>query len=350
MSGGVDSSVAAAKLVEAGHKVVGVTMKLWDFPPGTSGKVKGCCSLQDANDAKVVAAKLRIPHYTLNLKEDFHSWVIDDFLMEYHTGRTPNPCVRCNTYLKWGKLWETREKLGLEYIASGHYAIVRNIDGETGLFKSTNPEKDQSYALWGIPHRKLERTIFPLGEMSKPQVRHEAEKLGLQVAVKTESQEICFVPDDDYGKFLHEAGLQVNPGEILDLQGNIVGKHRGYIHYTIGQRKGLGGGFSQPVYVKRIDAARNRIYVAPKEEMPFHEITVDNVNWLTERIPEGEFEALVKVRYRDTGHTAHVVPVSKRKMNIHFDNGVEAPTPGQSAVLYIKDRVLAGGIIREVRD
>lgn len=348
MSGGVDSSVAAAKLVEAGFKVVGVTMKLWDNPPGAEKPARGCCSLQDADDAKSAADMLGFQHYTMNLRTDFERYIIDDFIREYRAGRTPNPCVKCNALVKWGMLWDKMNELKLDYIATGHYARTMKTGDGMGLFRSTNSLKDQSYALWGIDRHKLERTLFPLGEMSKEDVITDAVKMGLRVDSRAESQEICFVPNDDYGKFLNDAGLNVTEGEILDHTGKVVGTHRGYIHYTIGQRKGLGGGWRQPMYVKRIDPEENRIHIAPRGEVLFHKIEAGKANWLIQPIPRSEFPAVVKIRYRDPGGEAIVVPEGDDRMTIHFPQGAEAPTPGQSAVIYRNDRVLGGAIITMV--
>ena len=348
MSGGVDSSVAAAKLLESGFKVVGVTMKLWDNPPEVNYPARGCCSQQDVDDAKSVAEKLGFQHKTLNLGADFERNIIDDFIQEYRAGRTPNPCVRCNALIKWGFLWDMMRELSLNFIATGHYARTMRTDDGAGLFRSTNRLKDQSYALWGIHREKLEQTIFPLWEMSKDDVRAEAVKLGLQTAFRAESQEICFIPDDNYRKFLVNAGVNAGEGNILDLDGKVVGTHKGYIHYTIGQRKGLGGGWRQPMYVKRIDSEENRIYIAPKEEMSSHNIEVDKVNWLVHPIPQIEFRAVVKIRYRDPGGEAIVTPEGDCRMTIHFPQGVEAPTPGQSAVVYQGDRILGGGVIERI--
>jgi len=350
MSGGVDSSVAAAKLLESGFKVVGVTMKLWDNPPGVNYPARGCCSQQDVDDAKSVAKELGFQHQTLNLGTDFERYIIDDFIREYRAGRTPNPCVRCNALIKWGVLWDMMRKFGLNFIATGHYARTMRTDDGAGLFRSTNLRKDQSYALWGIHREKLEQTIFPLGEMSKDDVRAEAVKLGLQAASRAESQEICFIPDDDYRKFLVNAGVNAGEGDILDLDGKVVGIHKGYIHYTIGQRKGLGGGWLQPMYVKRIDPMENRLYVAPKEEMSSHNIEVDKVNWLVHPIPQKVVRAVVKIRYRDPGGEAIVAPQGDNRMTIHFPEGVEAPTSGQSAVVYQGDRILGGGVIERITE
>ncbi len=348
MSGGVDSSVAAALLAENCAMVVGVTMKLWDFLPEQQHPGKGCCSIEDAADAAAVAAKLGIPHYVLNLKDDFFKQIVEDFISEYRAGRTPNPCIRCNAFLKWGALWKKKEELGLDYLATGHYAQVIENGGEFGLYRAQNLRKDQSYALWGIPFHKLSNTLFPIGQLTKEEVRGKAEALGLRTAKKPESQEICFIPDNDYGSFLRGHGVKIERGEMVDAQGKVIGEHSGYCDYTIGQRKGLGGGAPYPLFVNQIDPLTNRIYVGPREEVIFRNITVSEVNWLISEPLASDFSATVKIRYNDPGKEASVKLLSLNRLSIEFVHGVEAPTAGQSAVVYLDDRVICGGIIQTV--
>jgi len=348
MSGGVDSSTAAAMLTETCSTVVGVTMKLWDFPPELQPPGRGCCSIEDAADAAAVAAKLGIAHYVLNLKDEFHAQIITDFISEYRAGRTPNPCIRCNSFLKWGALWKKKEELGLEYLATGHYAQIIEAGGEFGLYRAQNLRKDQSYALWGIPYQKLSRTLFPLGRLTKEEVRRKAEVLGLRTAKKPESQEICFIPDNDYGSFLRRQGVKIDKGEMVDGRGNVIGEHTGYCDYTIGQRKGLGGGAPYPLFVNQIDAQNNRIYVGPRAEVVFRKIAVSEVNWLAAEPLAVDFSATVKIRYNDPGREALVRPISREILSIDFARGVEAPTPGQSAVVYKDNRVICGGIIQSM--
>jgi tRNA-specific 2-thiouridylase len=344
MSGGVDSSVAAVKLLEAGYRVIGITMKLWDSQEGFSPG-RGCCSLDDARDAQAVAGKLGFPHYVLNLKDEFQKYVIDDFISEYRTGRTPNPCIRCNSFLKWGALWEKKRSLGVDFIATGHYAQILPTEDGVGLFRAKSSDKDQSYALWGISRNKLAHTLLPLGALEKAEVRKIAQNLGLRVADKAESQEICFIPDNDYSAFLHNIGIEIGEGEIVDEAGNIIGHHPGYHHYTIGQRKGLGGGFIAPMFVYMIDPQTNRIYVGEREKILFNIVYASNINWLISHPPDSEFTAIVKVRYRDAGREAVISLLSEKSLKAYFPQGVEAPTPGQSLVVYDKERVIAGGII-----
>lgn len=345
MSGGVDSSVAAALLLQQGYRVVGVTMKLWDYPPGITPSLRGCCSLDDTQDAASVASKLGIPHYTLNLKDEFRLQVIDNFIAEYKAGRTPNPCIRCNTFLKWGALFSKMQELNLDCIATGHYARVECENGEYRLLKSSIPRKDQSYALWGIPCDKLPRTVFPLGNLAKEEVRKIADSLGFKNADKPESQEICFIPDNDYGNFLTAQGVKSVEGDIIGPDGKIIGRHPGYIYYTLGQRKGLGGGAPYPLFVNRIDTIDNKVYAGPRQSVVFSTLKAVGVNWLTNEIPSGEFPAVVKIRYADPGRKAMVTPHGASEISCRFPDGVEAPTPGQSAVVYEEDRVLCGGII-----
>lgn len=351
MSGGVDSSFAAAVLMERGFDVVGVTMKLWDFSKGAIPPETRYRSMDNIRFASSVAAKLGFPHHSLDLKEIFNREVVQNLIGEYQAGRTPNPCVRCNRRLKWGELWRKKEEWGLDYIATGHYArVVVDEKGEAALYKAADETKDQSYALWAIPYEKLKYTILPLGEFSKSEVRKNAARLGLLNYNRAESQDICFIPDNDYPKFLADHGMDISSGEIVDVDGRIIGEHRGYIHYTIGQRKGLGGGFTQPMYVYKIDRMNNRIYIGPKEALKFNRITVSEMNWLVENPLDDKFNAKVKIRYRSPARPAIVFPGEGNNCEIEFPAGVEAPSPGQSAVIYQQDRVLGGGVIESIDD
>lgn len=335
MSGGVDSSAAAALLLKQGFRVVGATMNLMGLPPAIC-----------ARSAVLTAKKLGIEHHIIDLKDYFNRTVVEDFITEYRTGRTPNPCVRCNAQLKWGALWDKMEQLSLDFIATGHYAQVKSVDGYQGLFRAANTSKDQSYALWKISLRKLERTIFPLGAVKgKDEVCRIAKELDLPAAETSESQEICFIVDDDYVKFLQNKGVKSSPGDLVSSSGEVIGRHQGYINYTVGQRKGLGGGFDQPMYVHSIDSRRNRVHIGPRRTVISREITASEVNWLVKPIPGDSFEAEVKIRYKDPGRRALVIPSGGDNMNIRFPQGVEAAAPGQSAVVYVGDRLIAGGVI-----
>ena len=348
MSGGVDSSAAAAKLVQDGYEVVGATMKLWEAGEDHEPVTGGCCSVKDAHDARMVAAKLGFRHVTLDMRSKFQVSVIDDFIAEYRAGRTPNPCIRCNTFLKWDSLWEKKDQFGLEFIATGHYARILETEDGVGLFKAKHLRKDQSYALWGMPREKLAKTIFPLGEMEKKDVRKFTEESGLRISDKPESQEICFIPDNDYGKFLEKSGIPSPKGDIIDHEGRIIAEHNGIIHYTIGQRKGLGGGYSEPMYVNKIDPVNNTVHIGPRDRILFRKIEVEKVNWLVTDIPSSVFEGDVKIRYADKGVPAEVIPIDGSRVGIICQNGFSAPTPGQSAVIYIGDRLIGGGVISSI--
>lgn len=343
MSGGVDSSTAAVLLLEAGYRVEGATMLHWDYPDGSGSPDR------DIWDARAVAEKLGFRHHVIDLREQFRDEIVSYFINEYKSGRTPNPCVKCNVMIKWGAFWELKEKLDFQYIATGHYARVIATEDGVGLYRASVGRKDQSYALWRIPLYKLASTIFPLGEMDKENVRKLAENRGLPVASRNESQEICFIPGNDYCEFLKISGIEANLGEIVDHEGKIRGTHSGIVNYTIGQRKGLGGGYPEPMFVYKIDPQLNRIYIGPREKVIYHDIEIIDCNYLTKEPYNCSFEAVVKIRYADKGRKAIVEPVGDERMRIHFLEGAESPTPGQSAVIYMQDRVIAGGIIDKIK-
>jgi len=353
MSGGVDSSVAAALLHERGYQVIGVTMNLWDYDRvgGNINKDSGCCSIDTMDDARAVCHKLGVPHYMVNFREEFEAAVTNNFISEYMDGRTPNPCVRCNTYIKWGVLLQKAEELGASKLATGHYART-TFDEKSGRYflkQGKDGHKDQSYALWGIRQQGLERTFFPVGEFTKPEIRQIARNLGLRTAEKKESQEICFIPDNDYSRYLQmkrpELETQLQDGEILDQQDNLLGVHRGYPFYTIGQRKGVGIATGQPVYVTEIDAGNNRIKVGSNHDLLHSGLIAENVNWVSiESLKEGiGIEA--KVRYNAPGAPAWIQPTSKGNVEVKFKKPQRAVTPGQSVVFYQDDLVVGGGII-----
>ncbi len=354
MSGGVDSSVAALLLKERGYDCIGVTMKLWDYETagGNINNDSGCCSLDSINDARMVCAKLGIPHYVMNFSEEFHKEVIENFIKEYIDGRTPNPCVLCNTKIKWETLIEKALQLGADYIATGHYARLRFNEATRRfeLLRAVDSNKDQAYALWGIKQENLARTLFPLGDLSKPQIREIAEKHELRTAHKSESMEICFVPDNNYNRFLKDAvpGLaeKVREGELVDTEGNVIGKHKGYPFFTIGQRRGIGTGFGKPMYVVDIDSENNRVIIGEADKLFSKKLIAGSVNFISiaEADKEGT-EAVVKVRYRGEGFPAKVYPLDEGRVKIEFTEAQKAITPGQSAVFYDGERVLGGGII-----
>ena len=353
MSGGVDSSVAAILLQKQGFRVIGATMKLWDYEAvgGNINHQSGCCSLESFNDARMVCVSHDIPHYILNFSREFHSGVVEDFLDEYLAGRTPNPCVQCNTKIKWKTLVEKVSELGADYIATGHYARTRfNAgSGRFELLRALDKKKDQSYALWGIRQQSLARTIFPLGELDKEQVREIARQNDLPTAEKPESQEICFVPDNNYHRLLLQKvpGLdqQLNHGKILDTAGEVVGEHPGYPFYTIGQRKGLGGGFSEPHYVVDINPDLNQITIGNEQALLCQSFIVKDVNLIGIEKISGPLKAQIKIRYNDEGHPGVIFPENNDKLLIKFSKPQKSVTPGQSAVFFKDDVVLGGAII-----
>jgi tRNA-uridine 2-sulfurtransferase len=354
MSGGVDSSVAAVLLRKQGYDVIGITMKLWDFEQvgGNLNHESGCCSLDSFNDARMICTELGIPHYILNFSQEFHQDVVTDFIDEYLAGRTPNPCVRCNTKIKWQTLLEKSEELGADYIATGHYAQVQ-FNEETKRFeliRGNDQNKDQSYALWGLTQDSLKKTLFPIGGYTKPEIRDLAKQFNLRTATKSESQEICFIPDNNYHRLLKSVKpdtARLANGNMVDTDGEIIGKHEGYPFYTIGQRKGLGGGFSEPMYVVDINADNNEIVVGKIDELHHTEFLVENFNLIgIDKISE-EIQSEIKIRYNDDGHAGTIYPIENKLLRIKFDEPQKSITPGQSAVFFSGDKVLGGGIIKE---
>lgn len=343
MSGGVDSSVAAALLVKQGYDVVGVTMKL--FHDGGEVPDRPCCSLDSVNDARRVAEQLGIPHYVLNMQDRFGREVVQDFVSEYAAGRTPIPCVRCNTFTKFRDLLERADAIDADWIATGHYARI--VDGE--LRRGVDESKDQTYFLWGINREVLGRMILPVGGMTKPETRDLAHELGLLTASKPESQEICFVPDGDYMKVLERElpgdAPALAPGPIVTTDGRIVGRHDGFARYTVGQRRRLPGGSAEPMYVVSLRPEDRAVVIGPREELIGRGLRAREVNWLVSSPPEAGSTVSARVRHRATPVSGTIVRVTDGEVEIALDTGVYAISPGQSVVLYRGETVLGGGVI-----
>lgn len=350
MSGGIDSTVTAVMLHEQGYEVVGITMKTWDYATsGGSKKETGCCSLDSINDARQVAVDLGFSHFIIDIREEFGDYVINNFVDEYLAGRTPNPCVLCNTHIKWEALLKRADALGCEYIATGHYAQLNKLNDRYFVSKGIDENKDQSYVLWGISQECLSRTIFPMGQYTKPAIKQMARDMGyIELANKAESYEICFVPDNDYRGFLKrrlpELEEKVNGGNFINTSGKIIGKHEGYPFYTIGQRKGLGMAFGKPMFVVNIDPTTNTVTLGEEHELAKSGMWVGNYKLQKyATIPEN-MEAVVKVRYKHEGTAAVVNSVADR-IKVEFLTNVAAIAAGQSAVFYEGNDLVGGGII-----
>jgi tRNA-uridine 2-sulfurtransferase len=351
MSGGIDSTITALMLQDQGYEVIGITMKTWDYATsGSSKKETGCCNLDSFNDARMAAVQHGFPHFVLDIRDEFGTAVIDNFVEEYLAGRTPNPCVMCNTHIKWRALLKRADALDCEFIATGHYAFIRQHEnGRYFLSKGVDELKDQSYVLWGLQQDLLSRTLLPLGKHKKPEIRQMAIDYGyLELAKKSESYEICFVPDNDYRGFLKKkiAGLEttVEGGHFVDAGGNIIGKHRGYPFYTIGQRKGLDIAFGKPVYVTAIHPENNTVVLGDEKDLAGSSLMVSGLNLQKyETITDG-MEVLTKIRYKDKGALSNIYSEGNQ-LRVHFYDPVKSIAPGQSAVFYEGDDVVGGGII-----
>ncbi len=350
MSGGIDSTVTAMMMHEQGYEVVGITMKTWDYAnAGSSKKETGCCSLDSINDARQVAVNVGFHHFIIDIREEFGDYVIDNFVEEYIAGRTPNPCVLCNTHIKWDALIKRADALDCEFIATGHYAKINEYNGRKFISKAVDSNKDQSYVLWGLSQECLDRSRFPLGPYTKPEVRQMAADWGYtDLSKKAESYEICFVPDNDYRSFLKyrvpTLEAEVAGGTFVNKQGEVLGKHQGYPFYTIGQRRGLGIAFGEPMYVTEIQPSTNTVVLGTVAELVRNGMNVYKVNAMKyESIPEG-IEVVTKVRYRDQG-TLSTLKNNGEQVAVEFHANVSGVAPGQSAVFYEGDDVVGGGII-----
>lgn len=352
MSGGIDSTVTALMLHNSGYEVVGITMKTWDYAHSGGGKKEtGCCNLDSFNDARQAAVDHGFPHYVLDIRDEFGDAVINNFVEEYIAGRTPNPCVLCNTHIKWRALLKRANALNCDFIATGHYVKVREENSRFVLSKAKDRTKDQSYVLWGLEQDCLGRSLYPLGDYLKTEVRQIAFDLGYkELSRKAESYEICFVPDNDYRGFLKRRiptlEAEVAGGDFVLSSGEKIGSHKGYPFYTIGQRKGLDIALGKPMYVTQIIPETNTVVLGEAHELQQSRMTVAGINWIKyKEIPDGT-EAITKIRYKDPG-TETVLCNTEEGINVSFSHAVNSIAPGQSAVFYEGDDVIAGGIIRK---
>ena len=349
MSGGVDSSVAAYLLKEQGYEVIGVTMQIWqDETPDAVQAKGGCCGLSAVEDARRVAEQLEIPHYVMNFKQEFKSHVIDYFVEEYLRGHTPNPCIACNRYVKWEALLKRSLEIGADYIATGHYARIAQLsNGRLAIRSSVTAVKDQTYALYSLTQEQLARTLMPVGEYTKEQIREIASGQGLSVAHKPDSQEICFVPDDDYAGFIdREAGKSVpGPGNFVDLSGKVLGRHKGITHYTVGQRRGLELPMGERVFVTQIKPDTNEVVIGSSQDVFSQELICDRVNFMAVEDLTEAVQVKAKIRYNHGGEDCTIKKLPEGRVLCRFVKPVRAVTPGQAVVFYRDEFVLGGGTI-----
>ncbi len=351
MSGGVDSSVAAYLLKEQGYEVIGVTMQIWqDQDVFEQAEEGGCCGLSAVDDARRVAQVLGIPHYVMNFKADFKHSVIDYFISEYERGYTPNPCIACNRYVKWESLLQRSLEIGASYIATGHYARIEQLpNGRFSIRNSVTAAKDQTYALYNLTQSQLSHTLMPVGAYEKSIIREIAKEAGLPVAHKQDSQDICFVPDHDYAGFIaRETQKESAPGSFVDEEGRILGTHKGIIHYTIGQRKGLGITAETPLFVKELRMDTNEVVLCKSESLFSNTCYVSNINYMAVEGLEGVTEAIGKVRYSHKGASCKIEALENGMLKCTFDEPQRAMTPGQAAVFYEGDHILCGGTIEKM--
>ncbi len=351
MSGGIDSTVSAMMMHDQGYEVIGVTMKTWDYAnSGGSKKETGCCSLDSINDARAVAVKMGFHHFIVDIREEFGDYVIDNFVEEYIAGRTPNPCVLCNTHIKWSSLLKRADALDCEFIATGHYAAIKEHEGRKYISKGADERKDQSYVLWGLSQECMQRSQFPVGMYTKPEVRQFAADYGYEeLSKKAESYEICFVPDNDYRGFLRrrvpDLDATVKGGNFVNTKGDVLGQHDGYPFYTIGQRKGLKLAFGEPMYVTEIRPDSNTVVLGRVDELLRNGMTVAQINSMKyPTLPENS-DIITQIRYNDPGTMSTLKNLGNDRVEVEFLAHVKGVAPGQSAVFYEGDDVIGGGLI-----
>ena len=349
MSGGVDSSVAAYLLKEQGYDVIGVTMQIWQEDKEFEEREGGCCSLSAVDDARRVADKLGIPFYVLNFRQSFKEKVIDYFVDEYVSGRTPNPCIACNKYLKFDELLRKAQAIGADYVATGHYAKIEEKHGRHLLIRSDDDRKDQTYALYNMTQYQLAHTLMPCGEFTKDRIREIAKEIELAVHNKKDSEEICFIPDNNHGKYiLNAVPNKVKVGNFVDKEGNVLGKHKGIVYYTIGQRKGLGLALGRPVFVTDINPITNEVVIGPEEDIFKTDLIAKDVNFISVEGLSKEMEVEAKIRYAAKPAKAVITPLENGKVKVSFKEKQRAITKGQSVVFYNGNIVVGGGVIEKL--
>ncbi|ENK0839713.1 tRNA 2-thiouridine(34) synthase MnmA [Clostridium botulinum] len=348
MSGGVDSSVAAHLLKEQGYEVIGVTMQIWQDDEEFIEKEGGCCSLSAVADARRVANKIGIPFYVMNFKDAFKRNVIDYFVDEYMEGRTPNPCIACNKFIKFSSFLDKAMDMGIDYVATGHYAIIEKQKDRYIIRKSEDDKKDQTYALYNLTQFQLERTLMPCGQYKKSQIREIAKDIGLRVHNKKDSEEICFIPDNDHGRYIkNRFPNKAREGNFVDKQGNVLGKHKGIVYYTIGQRKGLGIAFGKPMYVVDINPFKNEVVLGSIEDLLNTELVAKDINYIPFDTLKEPMEVEAKIRYSQIPSKAIITPIDDGRVRVNFHEKQRAITKGQSVVFYKDDLLIGGGIIEK---
>ncbi len=347
MSGGVDSSLAAALLQEAGYETIGITLQIWpqDEPASEGKKFGGCCGVEAVDAAKSVAYKLGIPHYVLNFRDIFARMVIEDFCREYGRGRTPNPCIRCNQYVKFDALLEKTRALDAEFLATGHYARIERSPEGYRLLKGIDQAKDQSYFLYTLRQPELEHLLMPVGDFRKTEVRQRAAALGLPTATRRESQDICFIPDNDYRSFVAKH-VPLQPGDIVDAEGKFLGRHKGLALYTVGQRHGLGLAGGRTMFVLKLDTHNNRLVIGTEEQLLSDRLIASHLSWVSGKVHATSVDVTAKIRYRSPDAAAHIVSQDDM-VEVQFQQPQRAVTPGQAVVFYCGEEVLGGGIIED---